>query len=243
MAPGNRNLNEKRRIMPTELGRAMGFSRQYASKKIQEGCPTDSIESAKLWFVENASYGVGYRSKGKGSPPAELAGSGSGVPISSTRRSSGHPVTPSPGGSDWKVIGGGSQSLSSLEESLKAAIRAEEESVRLLAEAQRERNDKIIAVRLHAYNKSQVGRLAAEKLIQEIRERERILVPMDTAKAIIRKFMVPVLNRLRAFPKGAALAVNPSDDIHAESVLRVRIEALIAEVCSEFEPGKAAPSA
>ena len=125
---------------------------------------------------------------------------------------------------------------------MQAAIRAEEESVRLLGEAQRERNDKIIAVRLHAYNKAQVGRLAAERLIQEIREREKILVPMDTAKAIIRKFIVPVLNRLRAFPKGTALAVNPSDDIHAESVLRVRIEALIAEVCLEFEPGDAVGS-
>ena len=126
---------------------------------------------------------------------------------------------------------------------MQAAIRAEEESVRLLGEAQRERNDKIIAVRLHAYNKAQVGRLAAERLIQEIREREKILVPMDTAKAIIRKFIVPVLNRLRAFPKGTALAVNPSDDIHAESVLRVRIEALIAEVCLEFAPGDAVESA
>ena len=48
-------------MTPTELERAMGFSRQYAAKKIQEGCPTDSLEHARQWFVKNASYGVAER--------------------------------------------------------------------------------------------------------------------------------------------------------------------------------------
>ena len=53
--------DEWRRLTPPELGRAVGFSRQYASKKMKEGCPTDSLENATPWFVENASYGVAER--------------------------------------------------------------------------------------------------------------------------------------------------------------------------------------
>lgn len=206
------------KLTPTELGKAWGTSRAYASKCIKNGCPTSSIEAANQWRQAKSRYGVGYRSKHK--PPAAP-----GAPAASNSHNTEDDETET----EPAVSGSGVGAVDSLERSLKKAISVENEAHRLVAEAQKARNDETIAIRIAAYTKAQKGRLDAEEQIVKLKEKIGLLIPVDKAKALIRRSFLPLLTRLRSLPKRAAFKANPADDVHAEAALRQEMEDVIAE--------------
>lgn len=210
------------KLTPTELGKAWGTSRAYASKCIKNGCPTTSIEAANQWRQAKSRYGVGYRSKHK--PPAVAGASEAPTSHNAEEEDAGpEPVE------SLVPSGSGAGGLDSLERSLRKAISVENEAHRLVAEAQKARNDETIAIRIAAYTKAQKGRLDAEEQIVKLKEKIGLLIPVDKAKALIRRSFLPLLTRLRSLPNRAAFKANPADDVHAEAVLRQEMEDVIAE--------------
>jgi hypothetical protein len=217
--PDSPDLESKRNAVPAaEIARAWGTSRAYVSKCIKKGCPTDSIESASAWRAKTAKYGVGYRSKGAKTAAPEPA--------------------PEPETVEKRLVITSvmiTRDLTSVDQSLEAAVEVEQEAHRLVMEAHRDQNDDLLAVRIQSYNKARDGRLQAEKMVVEYREKVGQLISLDAARALIQKAWGPHINRLRALPKRAALKVNPADDVRAEGVLVDEIESVIAETRREFE--------
>jgi hypothetical protein len=206
------------------LGKLWGTSRAYASKCIKNGCPTTSIEAANQWRQAKSRYGVGYRSKHKTSVAPTAPGGANfhnGGESETDRELAAEETT--------VTTTGGAGGLDSLEHSLRKAISVENEAHRLVAEAQKARNDETIAIRIAAYTKAQKGRLDAEEQIVKLKEKIGLLIPVDKAKALIRRSFLPLLTRLRSLPKRAAFKANPADDVHAEAVLKQEIEEVIAE--------------
>ncbi len=206
----------EKKLSAADIARDWGTSRAYVSKCIAKGCPSDSLKAARQWRTANARYGVGYRSKKPEPAPARPTESLAPPPPS-------YAAAPT-------------RDLSTMDESLKAAVEMEQEAYRLAMEAHRDRNDDLLSVRIQSYNKARDGRLEAEKMVLELLEKKGRLVGFDVAKAVIRKAWQPLLNRLRAIPKRAAVKVNPADDVRAEEVLCDEIERAIAETRIEYAP-------
>ncbi len=225
---------EEVKLTPTALGKLWGTSRAYASKCIKNGCPTNSIEAANQWRQAKSRYGVGYRSKHK---PPSVPNAPEPTNFHNDEEDEGEPEP-----AENRTSAGGAGGLDSLERSLRKAISVENEAHRLVAEAQKARNDDTIAIRIAAYTKAQKGRLDAEEQIVKLKEKIGILIPVDKAKALIRRSFLPLLTRLRSLPKRAAFKVNPADDVHAEAVLREEMEDVIAEWRGQYR-GEGEPEA
>jgi major membrane immunogen (membrane-anchored lipoprotein) len=197
-----------------------GVKAPYVHQKVKEGCPLDSLEAARAWRQANCKYGVGYRSK------------------SGKQAGNDTPAHPSPQSKkpeatqhyDNAPIG----KLAALEDSLKSAIANE----RLADEQVAAASPNMLGVAIGAANKAREGRLKTEEMIQKLRERENITITMDAAKAMMRRTFIPLLNRLRSLGRDIAFEVNPSDDVHAEKIITEKMEALIAELRTAYDPGK-----
>lgn len=217
-APGSEN-----KLTPTQIAKAWGCSRAYASKCIGKGCPTDSIEKANAWRVETSKYGVGYRSKGG----AGIAAPPTAPPEATT------PAKHAPRARDTSPTE--LRDLSNIESSLVAAIEVEQEAHRLVIEAQKARTDNILAVRIAAYSKAQANRLEAEERVQKYLLAQRILVPFTEAKAEARKGYDAIIPQLRALSKNAGPLCNPENPLRATKILEQQIEAIIAQAAKEYE--------
>jgi len=190
-----------------------GCSVPYVSKMKSRGCPVDSLESARRWRAEHSGgRGAGYRSKRK-----EEAAVNGEIP--------GIPAVPRP------HLGSSPQgkNLKSLQSSLKGAISVEQSAMRLVDDAMANKRDELLSVRIAAYNKARDGRYDSEKVVQEILQKNRTLIPLDEAKRMVGKVLGTIFSRLRAVPRRAAPKANPVDDVLAEEVIRIEIEAAIAE--------------
>jgi hypothetical protein len=234
---------------PTQIAADWGCSRAYASKKIKEGCPVDTLEAAREWRVKKSRRGVGYRSKHRKAGLPESVG----LPSEQVETVAGEAVVGDGGAVVETVAGeppvgdGGDSSLhkeesevpaldlDTIDESLKAAISVEKEAHRLVVIAQKAKDDEKCAIRISAYSKALDGRLSAEKKVQEIKERSGILITSDFAKQLIRKAWLPLLTRLRSIPKRASIKANPTDDVLAELVISEEIEDAIREAKGAFE--------
>ncbi|MEA3207822.1 MAG: hypothetical protein QOE70_879 [Chthoniobacter sp.] len=215
----------------SEIARDWGCARQYAARKIKEGCPTDSLEAARAWRLRNSKRGVGFRSRrskpGEAEPELEISASDERSRPYSAREGAGDGAGES---CRWEP----SDILGRIEQSLVKARQVEEEAHRLVAQAQRLRDDELIAIRISAYNKALEGRLKAEEKCVELLEKLQVLITMDFAKQLIRRAWVPLLTRLRSIPKRAAVKANPHDDVHAEQVISIEIEDAIREARGAF---------
>ena len=208
------------RLSGAEIARQWGCSRQHAANCIKKGCPTTSLEAAASWRLANARYGVGYRSKGipvpcSPPPPEQI----SAIPASAD-----------------PVCGVAQEELSSMEKSLLAAIAVEEAAFRLVTDAQRLMNDEKLVIRTAAYNKAQMGRLQAEEMILKIKERKKVLVPMETAKSIMRRMFVPHLGTLDGFGRANASRVrNAGCDADAVMVCDEAMDRVKADMHRLYE--------
>jgi len=201
------------RCSAADIARDWGVSRAYVSKCKAKGCPTDSLEAARAWRNENAKYGIGYRSKtGANSPEdAEPKASATAPPVSTIS-----PVQ--------------SLNLTSLKDSLNAAIQVEQEAHRLVLDAQRtSEKTSILEARIRAYNNARDGRFNAERAFREEMERQNILVPLSEAKAIGRRAYDVMLPALRAIGSRIAPDCNPTDPLIAKRLIDAEVEAVIAQ--------------
>lgn len=210
-------------LKAADLARHWGCSRTYAGKKVKEGCPLTSLEDADAWREANSKYGTGYRSKGSGTAEEK-------PPDTSSTPNEKIPRENAPNEKrDAKI--------QSLEELLKRASEIEDAAYQ---DVMGEKNPAIKPHRIAAYNKARDGRLQAEEMIQKLQEKQSILVPMDVAREACRNVMIPLINRLRSFAKAIAPEANPTDYLHAESVIDQGILNLTKDVIKELRIPQAA---
>jgi hypothetical protein len=188
-----------------------GVSEAYVSKMKKKGCPMTSLDEARKWRSEHSGRGHGYRSTGikpDQEPAEEVLPAEKQTPAQNARR----------------------KSLRALQSSLKSAIEVEESAKRLVDEAIASKKDELLSLRIAAYNKARDGRYSSEKIVQEILEKNRVLIPLDEAKGIVGKILGALFSRLRAVPRKSAPKANPTDDVLAEEAIRSEIESAITEV-------------
>lgn len=219
-------------LTPSSLAREWGCSRQYASRMIGKGCPTDSLEKARDWRLKQSKRGVGFRSRP--SKPAPVASQVVNSPpdekISEDSAREGAGGGEPPEAPRWEP----DSILAGVQTALTKAREVEDEAHRLVAQAQRMKDDEKIAIRIAAYNKALEGRLKAEEKCVELLEKLQVFITMDFAKQLMRKGWVPLLTRLRSVPQRAGVKANPHDDVHATAVISAEIEDAIKEAQGAF---------
>lgn len=200
------------RVTLAEIAADWGTSVAYVSRmKNQKGCPVDSLEAAREWRLANARGGVGFRSKrseGEASIPSEAVH----TPRRPRRRS-----------------------LTQMEASLKASIEIEEQAKYLVESAIAADAVEKLPLLIQTYNKAKEGRMASEKMVLEIKEKARVLIPFDVAREMFGKGWGALLARLRGLPAVIAPKVNPADDVTAAEIIRQDIERAISDGQKVYE--------
>jgi hypothetical protein len=210
---------EEKRVTLAQIAADWGTSVAYVSRmKTTKGCPVSSIEAARAWREEQAQGGVGFRSKKKSPAAGEADGDG-GLSEDETEDKEDMPRQGLPR----------RKSLKQMEASLRASIEIEEEAKHLVDRAISLKAYSRLPLLIQAYNKAKEGRLQSEKLVMEIRQKARLLVPFDEARELFNKGWSALLSRLRSVPTVTAPKVCPEDDVTAEKIIRAELEKAIAD--------------
>jgi hypothetical protein len=209
----------EQKVKLSDIAADWGCSVAYVSRmKNERGCPVESLEAAREWRIQNAARGgTGYRSRGqKKSPARESEGVSAEIePISFG------PVK--------------KKSLKSMEQSLKASVEIEENAKWLVDRAIALDEVERLPLLLQSYNKAKEGRLTSEKMVLEIKEKAKVLVPWDDARSLFGKGWGALLSRLRGLPSILGPKVNPADDVTAAEIIRQDIERAIADGQKVYE--------
>jgi hypothetical protein len=202
------------KVKLSDIAADWGCSVAYVSRmKNEKGCPVVSLDAAREWRLQNAARGgTGYRSKKK-SPDPEIEG---------------NDVAPSFGPVRKK-------SLKNMDQSLKASIEIEENAKWLVDRAIALDEIERLPLLLQSYNKAKEGRLTSEKMVLEIKEKAKILVPWDDARSLFAKGWGTLLSRLRGLPSILGPKVNPADDVTAAELIRQDIERAIEDGQKVYE--------
>jgi hypothetical protein len=199
------------RVTLADIAADWGTSVAYVSRmKNQKGCPVDSLEAAREWRLANARGGVGFRSK---QSEGEASIASEAVHARMPRR----------------------RSLKLMEASLKASIEIEEQAKYLVEAAIAADAVEKLPLLIQTYNKAKEGRMASEKMVLEIREKAKVLIPFDVAREMFGKGWGALLARLRGLPAVIAPKVNPADDVTAAEIIRQDIERAIADGQKVYE--------
>lgn len=199
-----KEVSEGGKVTLAQIAADWGTSVAYVSRmKNQKGCPVDSLESAREWRLSHARGGVGFRSK-----KAETGEEGESAPrVRLPKR----------------------RSLKEMEASLKASIEIEEQAKYLVEAAIAADSVEKLPLLIQTYNKAKEGRMASERMVLEIKEKARVLIPFDEAREMFGKGWGALLARLRGLPAILAPKVNPADDVTAAEIIRQDIERAIAD--------------
>ncbi len=215
---------EGKRVTLAQIAADWGTSVAYVSRmKNEKGCPVDSIEAARAWREEQARGGVGFRSKKKSPPAGEADGDG-GL----AEEEEAEDAPPRRGLLRRR-------SLRQMEASLRASIEIEEEAKYLVDRAIAGEQVSKLPLLIQAYNKAKEGRLQSEKMVLEIKQKARVLVPFDEARELFNKGWGTLMARLRGVSTTAAPKVCPQDDVTAEKIIRAEIEKAIADGQKVYE--------
>lgn len=208
---------EQAKVKLSDIAADWGCSVAYVSRmKNEKGCPVDSLEAAREWRMQNAARGgTGYRSKKKSPAPESEGEKPEIAPVSFG------PVK--------------KKNLKNMEQSLKASIEIEENAKWLVDRAIALDEVERLPLLLQAYNKAKEGRLTSEKMVLEIKEKARVLVPWDDARSLFGKGWGALLSRLRGLPTILGPKVNPADDVTAAEIIREDIERAIADGQKVYE--------
>jgi hypothetical protein len=199
-----KEVSESGKVTLAQIAADWGTSVAYVSRmKNQKGCPVDSLEAAREWRLSHARGGVGFRSK-----RVETVEEGEAAPrVRLPKR----------------------RSLTEMEASLKASIEIEEQAKYLVEAAIAADSVEKLPLLIQTYNRAKEGRMASEKMVLEIKEKARVLIPFDEAREMFGKGWGALLARLRGLPAILAPKVNPADDITAAEIIRQDIERAIAD--------------
>lgn len=122
-----------------------------------------------------------------------------------------------------------------MEASLKASIEIEEQAKYLVEAAIAADSVEKLPLLIQTYNKAKEGRMASERMVLEIKEKARVLIPFDEAREMFGKGWGALLARLRGLPAILAPKVNPADDVTAAEIIRQDIERAIADGQKVYE--------
>jgi len=205
-----KEVSESGKVTLAQIAADWGTSVAYVSRmKNQKGCPVDSLEAAREWRLSHARGGVGFRSK-----RVETVEEGEAAPrVRLPKR----------------------RSLREMEASLKASIEIEEQAKYLVEAAIAADSVEKLPLLIQTYNRAKEGRMASEKMVLEIKEKARVLIPFDEAREMFGKGWGALLARLRGLPAILAPKVNPADDITAAEIIRQDIERAIADGQKVYE--------
>lgn len=212
--------------MPTkaDIARDWGTTPQYVAAKVKEGCPTDSLENARLWRQAHAM------SKGdsqKFSLRRLVDEHEDDSPEARERRKKyleEHPAIP-------KDL--------SIEDALLQARNTAAEAYRLLQEAMLTDLPSQIAPLLNIHNKALEALWKSEQCYREELERRGILIEVSAANELSRRAWQIVVSRLSALPQNMAPRCNPHDPNHAMELLQKECTSIVADVRKVFTPGAA----
>lgn len=210
-------------VSQADIARDWKVSAAYVSKKVKEGCPTDSLENARLWRAAHAS------SKG------------------STSRSRIQEIVnekedDSPEARERRkkfLEGRESSSLPkdlTIEETLQHARYVAAEAYRLVEEAMMVGKASVIAPLVAIHNKALESLWKSEQSYREELERRNILIEVDKANELARRGWDIVISRLSSLPQNMAARVNPHDPNHAMDLLQHECTAIVADVRKVFSP-------
>jgi hypothetical protein len=204
-------VSDNAKVTLAQIAADWGTSVAYVSRmKNQKGCPVDSLAAARDWRLSNSRGGVGFRSK-----RPEQSGEQGEAParVRLPRR----------------------RSLREMENSLRASIEIEEQAKYLVESAIAADAVEKLPLLIQTYNKAKEGRMASERMVLEIREKARVLIPFDEAREMFGKGWGALLARLRGLPAILAPKVNPQDDVTAAEIIRQDIERAIADGQKVYE--------
>jgi hypothetical protein len=202
-------VSDNAKVTLAQIAADWGTSVAYVSRmKNQKGCPVDSLQAARDWRLSNSRGGVGFRSK----KPETVREEGD-VRVRMPRR----------------------RSLREMENSLRASIEIEEQAKYLVETAIAADAVEKLPLLIQTYNKAKEGRMASERMVLEIREKARVLIPFDEAREMFGKGWGALLARLRGLPAILAPKVNPADDVTAAEIIRQDIERAIADGQKVYE--------
>lgn len=203
-------VSEGGKVTLAQIAADWGTSVAYVSRmKNQKGCPVDSLEAAREWRLSHARGGVGFRSKKSDGGDEDEAAPRVRLP----RR----------------------RSLREMQASLKASIEIEEQAKYLVEAAIAADSVEKLPLLIQTYNKAKEGRMASERMVLEIKEKARVLIPFDEAREMFGKGWGALLARLRGLPAILAPKVNPADDVTAAEIIRQDIERAIADGQKVYE--------
>lgn len=217
---------ESRRGRILAIAAAWEVKPPYIYQLEKRGMPLDSLEAATAWQVANCRYGIGYRRKG---------GQGSAKPSSEGAGGEEEPEDLRLNASPRKRV---RFRLDTIEASLEAAIRMEEEAASAVQHCLSQKqggNSANLITAMNAFNKAQANRMEREEAVLKILERQKQLISIEAAVEIMTRAWTPLLQRLRSAPRRAAIKANPVDDALAETVFSEEIEDAIAEGTKSYE--------
>jgi hypothetical protein len=210
--------------MPTlsDIARDWNVSKQYVARKVKQGCPTDSLESAREWRANNAqskaprpksSIAQIMEEREDDSPEARKHRK----EFLKDRESSVLPKDIEP------------------EEALQYSKRTLSEAHRLLDDAMVEGKPGKIAPLLAIHNKAMEAYWKSEQSYREELERRHVLIEVSVANERARRGWEIVVSRLAALPQNVAPRCNPHDPNHAMDILQHESAAIVADARKAFE--------
>jgi hypothetical protein len=194
-----------------------GVSKPYVHKCVKKGCPTDSLEKARLWREAHAM------SKAPTSPTTIqklIDKREDDSPKARKRRTKyledrERPDLP-------KDV--------AIEDALISARQAQQEAWRLLQESMIEGKISKISPLLAIHNKALEAMFKAEQSYREELERRNVLIEVSVANEMARKGYALVIARLSSLPQNVAPRCNPANPNHAMEVLEAECAEILADV-------------
>jgi hypothetical protein len=201
-----------------EIAKDWKCAHSYVAKCVNNGCPTDSFESAREWRKLHATK----RATTSPKQLAKLVLQEKDDNSREARENRKEFLKDRPGGTRLP-------SDTPLEDAVLNARQAAAEAWRLLSESMTADQDDLIGVRLSVHNKALEALFKAESAYREELERRRILIPLAEAMETARRGYEVILQRLNALPQNVAPRCNPTDPDRAITVLESECTAILAD--------------
>jgi hypothetical protein len=195
-------------VKKSDIARDWGCTPQYVHTQVKKGCPTDSLEHARMWREARRQRS-----------------SHSGPPGSRDYSDDSRPAKTGPNGHILEDIG---------DDMLLGSKEAVRQAWRLLREALVEGKAQKIGAWLSLYTRSVEANVKAESMIREEQERQKVLIPLTEAQAEARKGYEIILQRLNALPQNISAKLNPTDPAWALDILEQECAAIIEDAQKAF---------
>jgi hypothetical protein len=214
----NEPLARMRTLTLGAIAKDWNVSKPYVHRCVKHGCPTDSLEAARLWREAHASSKASTNSK----QIAKQLGEGQSRSSCKQRPASKRELQRNQDHAE-------EPSSDQFADAVDSNVKAQREAWRLLQEAMIEGKDSKIAVRLASHTRSVEALIKASVQQREELERRRILIPLAEAMDMARRGYDVIMQRLKTLPQNVAARCNPTDPLRAMTILESECTEILAE--------------